>query len=379
MRISSMAAIAALVLAQPAAAQQANNAGLRIVVVEGEDAVNIIQQKTAVAPIVEVRDRNNLPVSGATVTFSIGQGASFGGQSTLTVVTNAAGQATATGLTPTAAGAIQIQATATFQGQTAIASIAQSNVMTAAEVATTTSAGAGGSGGGTGGGSTAAAGGGGVGGGLSATTIGIIGGAVAGGALVATQAGGGGSDSPGGTSTTTPGTSTTNPTTPTTQQPTSSSFAGPMDGAMTGTSTWTGDDLPNTSCSLTIRYTGSATLRTQTGPGGAITGTLEMNGRQNVSSQTCSGGFNIPIPESPFQWSAPVEGSGNTVRFTHEIRDSQSFPEGSFTAVHTIAFTGTISGGVVTGALTFNTTSDWRGQGFTGNARYTGTINVSLR
>ena len=36
--------------------------GLKIVVISGEDAVNIIQQKTAVAPVVEVRDRNDLPV-----------------------------------------------------------------------------------------------------------------------------------------------------------------------------------------------------------------------------------------------------------------------------------------------------------------------------
>jgi hypothetical protein len=32
---------------------------LRLVVVEGEDAVNIIQQRTAVAPVAEVRDRND--------------------------------------------------------------------------------------------------------------------------------------------------------------------------------------------------------------------------------------------------------------------------------------------------------------------------------
>ena len=53
-------------------AQQAPS--LRIVVLEGEGAVNIIQQKTAVRPLVEVRDRNNLPVAGATVTFTIGGG-----------------------------------------------------------------------------------------------------------------------------------------------------------------------------------------------------------------------------------------------------------------------------------------------------------------
>lgn len=39
-------------------------AALRIVVIEGEGAVNIIQQKTAVRPLVEIRDRNNLPVAG---------------------------------------------------------------------------------------------------------------------------------------------------------------------------------------------------------------------------------------------------------------------------------------------------------------------------
>src|SRR5688572_23605787 len=78
--------------------QPAANNALRIVVIAGEDAINIIQQKTAVNPIVEVRDRNNLPVSGVAVTFNVGgQGASFaGGASTLTVTTNAAGQAVVT-------------------------------------------------------------------------------------------------------------------------------------------------------------------------------------------------------------------------------------------------------------------------------------------
>ncbi len=69
------------------------SAGLRIVVIEGEDAVNIIQQKTAVAPIVEVRDRNDQPVAGAIVRFAIHGGrATFGGAQTLTVTTNAVGR-----------------------------------------------------------------------------------------------------------------------------------------------------------------------------------------------------------------------------------------------------------------------------------------------
>jgi hypothetical protein len=169
--------------------QPAVDAGLRIVVIEGESAVNIIQRKTAVAPVIEVRDRNNLPVPGVAVTFSIGgPGASFGGLSTLTVTTNAAGQAAAVGLTPTAAGAIQINATALVQGQVLTASITQTNVLTAAQAASAGAA-AGGSGSGSAGAGGAATGGG---GGISGTTIGIVGAAVAGGAVAATQVAGGG-------------------------------------------------------------------------------------------------------------------------------------------------------------------------------------------
>jgi hypothetical protein len=99
-----------------AVAQQA--AALRIVVIEGEHAVNIIQQKTAVAPVVEVRDRHNQPVAGAVVYFAIRSGrASISGARTLTVTTNVAGRAAATGFAPTGTGALQIGATAaTFQG-----------------------------------------------------------------------------------------------------------------------------------------------------------------------------------------------------------------------------------------------------------------------
>lgn len=160
--------------------QNASSA-LRIVVIEGEDAVNIVQQKSAVAPIVEVRDRNDQPVAGAVVRFAIQGGrATFSGSRTLTVTTNLAGRAAVTGVTPTGSGALQISASAAFQGQTAAVTIAQTNVMTAAQVAG--ASGPGGSGGSAGAGGATA--GGGTGGGLSATTIGIVGGAAAGGAVV---------------------------------------------------------------------------------------------------------------------------------------------------------------------------------------------------
>jgi PKD repeat protein len=134
------------------------------------------------------------------VTFTVEGtgGASFvGGASNITVMTNAAGRAVAAGLTPTANGALQISAAASFQGETAIATIAQTNVMTAAEAAAasgtaatgTTSAGttSGGAGGSTGSGAGSAGGG-----GLSHTALaGIIGGAAAGGLVIAKVAGGG--------------------------------------------------------------------------------------------------------------------------------------------------------------------------------------------
>jgi hypothetical protein len=172
---ASLVMMTAMFAAQPASTQS----GLKIVVVEGEDAVNIIQQKTAVAPVIEVRAR------------------------TLAVTADVAGRAVAASLTPTASGALQISATAAFQGQTAAAvTITQTNVMTAAQAAAVSSAatsssggaasgtGAGAGGGGSGGATAGAGAGAGSGGGLSATTIGIIGGAVAGGAVVATQVAG---------------------------------------------------------------------------------------------------------------------------------------------------------------------------------------------
>src|SRR6185295_17106849 len=152
---------------------------LKIIVIEGEDAVNVLQQRTAVAPVVEVRDRNDQPVAGALVRFTVKSGrATFNGARALTVTTNAAGRAVATGLTPTGTGALHIAASASFNGQTAAIAIAQTNVATAA------SAGAGAAAGAAVGGATA-------GGGISAATIGVIGASAVGGTLAATKLAGG--------------------------------------------------------------------------------------------------------------------------------------------------------------------------------------------
>jgi hypothetical protein len=185
---AALIALTATIGANPPLTAFDQTDALRIVVIEGEDAVNIVQQTTAVAPVVEVRDRNNQPVAGALVRLAINQGrGTFAGARTLSVTTNAAGRAVATGLTPTGAGGLQIGASATFQGQTVVATITQTNVMTAAEAAA-----AGASGTGASGGASGAAGSGG--GGVSGTTLGVVGGAVAGGALVAVSAAGGGEE-----------------------------------------------------------------------------------------------------------------------------------------------------------------------------------------
>ena len=333
------------------------DAGLRIVVIAGEDSVNIIQQKTAVAPIVEVRDRNNLPVAGALVTFTIdggGKVAAFAGAGpTFTVTTNAAGRAVAAAINPLSSGGFHIQVQAAFQGQTAAATIVQSNVVTAAQAAGA-SAGTTGSGGATGsgsGGSGAAGGAGGAGGGLSATTIGVVAGAVGGGALVAAKAVGGDAG------------------------PTSGNYSGPLSGQFISTITSPGA----TTCVITRNITGTMTMKIeQASGGGAITGTATMEGTDVVVAQTCAGEF-VSVS---FNRQAPVTGSGTAIEFRKESTNTGPGPSGSNATVTTTvvtAFTGTWSGGVVTGTLIVTDSSTIDGPTFPSRSTGTGTYPVTLR
>ena len=182
--VAAMVVWAGIVAASAAALLAAANQGegLRIVVLEGEDSVNIIGQGTAVPTVVEVRDRKDLPVSGASVVFLLGEGGTAtlnAGLSQVAVATNALGQAAVT-VNPLASGAVQLQVSAAFQGQTATAAIVQTNVATAAAAggATGGAAGTAGAGGGTGG-ATGAAAGGGAGGGLgTGGVVGVVAGSV---------------------------------------------------------------------------------------------------------------------------------------------------------------------------------------------------------
>ncbi len=346
-----------LVLAAWAVTAAAQTAGLRIVVIEGEDGVNIIQQKTAVRPLVEVRDRNNLPVPGALVTFSIegGKAASFGGASTLTVATNAAGQAAVTGLTPSAAGAFQIQVQAAFQGQVATATIAQTNVLTAAQAAAqaASAASSGGSagtaGGGTGGASGAAGGGVAGGGGLSATTLGVVGAAVGGGALVATQV------------------------VRKDEEPAKSAFSGPLTGQIVSTV------VGGFTCVITRTITGTMKINLDAQSATSVSGRGEISGTDAVSSQTCDG----PTHTDMFSNSFAITGTPQSLGFRDqqtETRPADFDPSQSVTATRLLSFQGVLSGGVITGTLVFDERSETIG-GRGGIVRETaaGTFSVTLR
>jgi hypothetical protein len=303
----------------PAAAQTGSvrTASLTIVVVEGEDAVNVVQQKSAVAPVIEVRDRNDQPVAGAVVRFAIRGGrATFGGSRTLVVTTNTAGRAVATGLTPTGSGAVQIGASAAFQGQTAVVTIAQTNVMTVAQAAaagTGASSGAG-----------AAGAGGGTGGGVSTTTLGVIGGAAAGGALAAHEVLGQNDEN----------------------DETVYRGAFSAQALMTMESFRNGVSLgSSTNTSVTMVGTIEIRLRDQAG---VITGDLEARwtetrsraGQTGMPQQNGSGGS--------------ITGSGGNIEYAHEHSFTGNFTDttgviGSGPGLRTSSFAGVLSNGVITG------------------------------
>lgn len=107
---------------------------LRIVIVEGEGAINNIKQRVNREPIVQVEDEDRKPVPGASVTFflpSQGPGGTFAnGTNSMTATTNAQGQAVARGIRfNNQAGTMEIRVAASVRGQTASAIITQTNVL----------------------------------------------------------------------------------------------------------------------------------------------------------------------------------------------------------------------------------------------------------
>ncbi len=165
-----------LSLADPSSPQSTEAPELKINVLEGEDGVNIIKTKTAVKPVVEVRDKNNLPVASAYITFlapDSGAHVTFEhGRSTYSTLTDANGRARVHVMKPAGPGRFMFKVMASFQGRTATAIIAQTNYAT---LAAATAAGAG----------AAAGAGTAAGAGISGLTIGLIVAGVAAGVVTA--------------------------------------------------------------------------------------------------------------------------------------------------------------------------------------------------
>jgi hypothetical protein len=108
-------------------------ASLRIMVIEGDGAINDIQRGSGRDPVVEVRDENDKPVAGAKLTFALPErgpgGTFFGSGSNLNVTTNGQGRATGTGFRPNQTeGKFQIHVTAVQGDRTGTVYITQSNV-----------------------------------------------------------------------------------------------------------------------------------------------------------------------------------------------------------------------------------------------------------
>ena len=321
------------------APQAAKAAALKIVVLEGEGAVNIIQQKTAVAPVIEVRDRNDQPVAGAVVRFAIQKGrATFNGARTLSVTTDAAGRATATGLAATSRGAVQITVSAAFQGQTAAATIAQTAVMTTAE-ASSIAAGTG----------SVSAGGG---GGLSHTALaGIIGGAGAGiaGAVIASKKLSAGSRT----------------------------FTGPFTGQNVVTRTTTGGGIIGTNtCVSTQSITGMLTIQLEERDDGTVAGNGSTTGTRTQIAVTCNA---APLSVS-FNFGGPVSGTVGNITLAVESVSARTTPEQTVDSTLTLGFTGSLNSGVITGTLSFTETfRDLSSSGSIGTGSGSTTFAVTLR
>ena len=143
-RLIALTLVSLLLLeaAAPMLAQDAPTAApphsLQIVILEGEGALNNVQERTAREPIVQVQDENHKPLAGAAVLFAIhgasgGAGAAFaGGASSVSVITDVNGVAKGIGLLPNQIqGPWQIQVTASYGNLTTSTTINESNIFKA--------------------------------------------------------------------------------------------------------------------------------------------------------------------------------------------------------------------------------------------------------
>lgn len=110
-----------------------------IVVLAGQHAANILKTRSAVQPVVELRDSENHPVIGAEVTFEgpdSEPGVVFSnGDRWQSLVSEMDGRVAVSDMQPVGTGAFQISVNATYDGHFAYATIDQTNFATATAAA----------------------------------------------------------------------------------------------------------------------------------------------------------------------------------------------------------------------------------------------------
>jgi hypothetical protein len=112
---------------------------LKVIVVDGDEAANIVAERLAAEPVIEVRDKDDRRVPGAVVRFVIRKTrdrliASFGnGQAEVRTLTDYSGRASVNAVSPVEPGSFQIDVEVSYRGQTGKAVIRQTNFPTTAD------------------------------------------------------------------------------------------------------------------------------------------------------------------------------------------------------------------------------------------------------
>lgn len=116
---------------QQPAAEPNEESTIKVIVKEGEGALNNIRTLRAKEPVIAVTDSNDQPIPGAAVTFlapDLGPSVVFPNGNSLMVTTDEHGVATGSGMrTNNQAGPVEIRVVASHQGHTARAVIHQTN------------------------------------------------------------------------------------------------------------------------------------------------------------------------------------------------------------------------------------------------------------
>jgi PKD repeat protein len=138
MRVFLIVLVCCAVALAPARAHGADR--LKVIVIDGDEAANIVAERIAAEPVIEVQDRQNRRVAGAVVRFVIRKtirnrliSVFQNGQGEIRTLTDAAGRASAGALQPVEAGSFEIEVDVSYQGQTAKAVIRNTNYPTAAD------------------------------------------------------------------------------------------------------------------------------------------------------------------------------------------------------------------------------------------------------